>query len=226
MQESDDRHALSRRALLAGGAGVAGLVAGAGLIGRNQTASAASSTAGIHTDIATASDVFLQFIPGKPGPENPVGESRDKAFAQWIEVPSFSFEVENPTTIGSSTSGAGAGKAKFDRFVFTRPIDNASPQLFKAMVTGAHFQEAKLVLRKAGAGSSNPYLLFTFGTVFVSDIQWSGGNKGDTPQEQVTFLYGQLAVEYHIQNPNGTLGGANSAGWDQLKNGKWTPPTP
>jgi hypothetical protein len=37
-----------------------------------------------------------------------------------FEIKDFSFGVENPTTIGSATSGAGAGKAKFNEFEITK----------------------------------------------------------------------------------------------------------
>ncbi len=33
-----------------------------------------------------------------------------------VEVNDFGFGVENPTTIGSATGGAGAGKIKFNEF--------------------------------------------------------------------------------------------------------------
>ena len=41
------------------------------------------------------------------------------------------FTVENPTTIGSSSGGAGAGKAVLQPFTFTKTVDTASPSFFK-----------------------------------------------------------------------------------------------
>lgn len=41
------------------------------------------------------------------------------------------FTVENPTTIGSSGGGAGAGKVKFGEFTVTKTLDTASPGFFK-----------------------------------------------------------------------------------------------
>jgi hypothetical protein len=35
--------------------------------------------------------------------------------------------IENPTTIGSGTSGAGAGKIKFNEFQITKTTDKSSP---------------------------------------------------------------------------------------------------
>jgi hypothetical protein len=38
-----------------------------------------------------------------------------------------SFNIENPTTIGSATGGAGAGKIKFNEVTIKKPTDSASP---------------------------------------------------------------------------------------------------
>jgi hypothetical protein len=47
-----------------------------------------------------------------------------------FEIKDFSFGVENPTTIGSATGGAGAGKIKFNEFSITKTTDSASPNFF------------------------------------------------------------------------------------------------
>jgi hypothetical protein len=43
-------------------------------------------------------------------PPKIVGESVDKTHPNTIAVTAFSFGIENPTTIGSASGGAGAGK--------------------------------------------------------------------------------------------------------------------
>ena len=54
------------------------------------------------------------------------GGSGPRAF----EIKDFSFGIENPTTIGSATGGAGAGKIKFNEFLITKTTDKASPNFF------------------------------------------------------------------------------------------------
>ena len=71
-----------------------------------------------------------------------------------IVVDSFSFGVENPTTIGSATGGAGAGKIKFNEFQIKKTIDNASPVLFKQAAAGASLQEGRPDAPKAGRARS------------------------------------------------------------------------
>src|SRR5437588_9037878 len=86
-----------------------------------------------------------------------------------FEIKDFSFGVENPTTIGSATGGAGAGKVKFNEFTIKKTTDKATPLFFRVSATGDHFPTATLYIRKAGPNapvSSTPFLIYKFGTVF------------------------------------------------------------
>jgi len=58
-------------------------------------------------------DYFLK-IDGLPG------SSTDEKHKDEHEISDFSFGVENPTTIGSATGGAGAGKIKFNEFTIKK----------------------------------------------------------------------------------------------------------
>jgi len=179
-----------------------------------------------------ACDNFLIFGPWtKGGPNVPekiaaaggasvevFGETQDKEFVNALEIKEFSFGVENPTTIGSMSAGAGAGKAKFNEFNVKKAVDLASPQLFVASGLGCHFQEVNLVIRKAG-GQKVPYLIYKFKMVFVTKVEWSGGAGEDAPDEDVTFVYGAMSVNYQQQNSQGQpVGAASECAWSQVTN--------
>lgn len=146
---------------------------------------------------------------------SPAGPAAGGAF----EIKDFSFGVENATTIGSATGGAGSGKVKFNEFTIKRTIDKASPVFFKNCASGAHYKTVVLQMRRAGA--TTPFLTYTFDTVFTTKINWSGpGDEG--PTEAITFVYGKLAVAYAA--PAGSPpGSAVQAGWDQISNRNWLP---
>jgi type VI secretion system secreted protein Hcp len=131
---------------------------------------------------------------------------------QAIDVESYSWSVENPTTIGSATSGAGAGKAKFNEFTITKKIDEASPLLFKQMSTGTHSPTATLKLYKAAESKGGAYVTYTFKTMFISKIDHSGGAP-EQPQEQVTFVYGAVTLD-----AAGPTGKSAKFGWNQILN--------
>src|SRR5207244_3640932 len=146
-----------------------------------------------------AVDAFIYFAsPGESLPRSqapaPAAMRSNPAF----EIKDFSFSVENPTTIGSATSGAGAGKIKFSEFTIKKTTDSASPAFFKNCCAGAHYQKVTIEMRKAGgdpASAGKPFLQFKFDTVFTTKIDWSGpGDEG--PEESITFVYGKLGVNY------------------------------
>ncbi len=132
--------------------------------------------------------------------------------APTFEIKDWSFGVENPTTIGSATGGAGAGKVKFNEFTIKKTVDAASPALFKACASGVHYKTVTLTVRKAGATS--PYLTYTFGTVFISAVNFASPVPGDPqPMDAITMVYGTLTV---TEAP--TSGSPVTAGWDQITN--------
>jgi len=173
-----------------------------------------------------AVDAFIWFeAPGVS--QAPEGETKDSVYKpkKAFEIKDFSFGVENPTTIGSATGGAGAGKIKFNEFTIKKPTDSASPLFFKNCCVGAHYKTVTISMRKSGGAadvSGKEFVQFKFDTVFTTKIDWSGpGDEG--PEETITFVYGKLGVRYTSQNTSedgapGTMGAKAVAGWDQVQN--------
>jgi type VI secretion system secreted protein Hcp len=161
--------------------------------------------------------MFLQFSApvGAPGISTPVGESTNTAHQKWVEVAGFQFGVDNPTTIGSATSGAGAGKAKFAEFQISKKVDASSPSLFTICATGAHFPTVTLAISRAGS-TQGDFLTYEFHTVIVTSIAWASDDPA--PTETVTFAYGALGVDYHTQDSTGKLGTGEIATWNQITN--------
>jgi type VI secretion system secreted protein Hcp len=181
-----------------------------------------------------AVDAFIWFNDPGVG-KAPEGETTDSVYRKdtgtdataktngAFEIKDFSFSIENPTTIGSGTMGAGAGKAKFNEFEITRTTDKSSPIFFKNCVSGVHYKTVTLAMRKAGAEagkSGAEFLRYVFGVVFTTGIDWSGpGDEG--PEEKIKFVFGALQVKYIIQKATGEQDLAappNIATWSQMNN--------
>src|SRR6266850_262113 len=111
------------------------------------------------------------------------GESTDLQHKDEFEIKDFSFDVENPTTIGSATGGAGAGKVRFSEFHITKSTDKASPTLFLKCATGSHIKSAVLSVRKAGGeGRQNDdFLKLTLSDVLVSSYSLAGRTPPPPP---------------------------------------------
>ncbi len=175
-----------------------------------------------------ANDNFLSFTTTATSPYGSikvVGESQDPTHMGAIEIAAFAFGIENPTTIGSTSSGAGAGKAKFDEIDITKSVDTASPALFEAAAAGVHFPQMLLKIRKTGVANQPDYLIYDFREVFVTKIEWTGGGGGEVTEEMVTLAYGALQISYAPQNANGAYGKPQLGQWSQITDTP-TLPTP
>jgi type VI protein secretion system component Hcp len=139
-----------------------------------------------------------------------------------FEIEDYSFDIEQILSIGSQSSGSGAGKVTFNPFSITRKIDCSSPMFFSMACSGTPFAQVGLGLRKsAGASSSGGtsglmYLAFTFALVAVKTLAWA--HDDEAPKETVTFEYGGLNIDYWQQAPDGSLVHAPQKGWNRVKN--------
>jgi type VI secretion system secreted protein Hcp len=179
-----------------------------------------------------AADIFMVIPKPLVGTLSPVPLSadpvQDSYFSQIyggsaaavVELRSFSLSAENPTTVGSSTSGAGAGKVKFNNLQVEKNVDRLSASLFVASAMNAHFPTVQIFVRKAGGASTSgkPYLAYELSTVFISRIDWSGGGGDEAPVEQLEFAYGGLVVGYYPQQPDGSTGKLLGLGWSVITN--------
>ena len=167
-----------------------------------------------------AVEAFIHFEKAGAAMADVKGESRDPLFKNYFELKDFSFGVENKATIGSGTSGAGGGKIQFNEFTIKKITDVASPFFFNNCAAGAHYKLVTLAIRKAGgdgARAGTPYVVFSFGTVFCTKIDWTGpGDQG--PEESITFAYGALDVAYAQQKPDGSLEPLKNTSWNQMTN--------
>ena len=125
---------------------------------------------------------------------------------------SYSFSA---ASIGSQSSGAGAGKVTFNPFSITRKIDKASPTLLRACVTGRHLKKVTLKLLPAvQKGTAVPLSVIVLADVIISEISEAGNVHGGIPLEEIVFLYRAfqftvdgVSFEYDLETGKNILGG-------------------
>ncbi len=170
-----------------------------------------------------AFDAFLVFSGHGAGAAEIEGETSDEEMKDQkaFEVMEFNFDIENTLNIGSASGGAGAGKVTFNEFNIKKRTDKASPYLFLNCCNGGHFNDVYLLLRKAGvdkAKSGGNYLKFSLKLVAVKKIGWSGATGDDVCEEEVTFEYGAIKLQYWWQDSTGKLDGPKETEWSRIKN--------
>jgi type VI secretion system secreted protein Hcp len=182
---------------------------------------AAGTALAIAPSAHAATDYFMRIDPG-PGNTKITGESMDKQFQGWTQIKSFNTAVENLTTIGSATGGAGAGKAKFDELTIEKNVDSTSPQIFQALAQGQHFNGIEIVARKAGgttaAMAASVPTRYYFSLAYPTKDEQSGDAGDDTPQEKLTFNYGAFTQKYVPQTATGAAKPAIFGKWSQISN--------
>jgi len=146
------------------------------------------------------------------------GESKADKMKDTIDLQSFKWGANNPTTMGKG-GGAAGGKVALSSFNFRKRTDVASPKLFEACCNGTHIKEATLTLRKAGGKEALNYLEYKFSDLFIDSVQWEGAQGGDeTPMEAVSFAFAKVQITYTEQTAQGAGSGKVMGSWDQVAN--------
>lgn len=126
------------------------------------------------------------------------GESTDKNHLGWIEIDSFSWGVENSSSVGPS--GGGAGKPSASDFNFLAPTSKASPKIMLACATGQHLSSAMLSCRKAGGPNQVEFLKITLTDCLISSYQTGGAGGGDetVPEDSTSIAFQKIDFLYTV----------------------------
>lgn len=169
-----------------------------------------------------AFDAFLKFSGEGVAAQKITGETMDATMKGYTEISEFSFGIENKLNLGSSSGGAGAGKASFKQFNIKKQTDSASPALVLTCCLGGHYDTVELALRKSGAmagKSGGIFLTYTFKMVAIASVDWSGASGDDVCSEGVVFEYGAIKMNYKKQDSTGKLEqGGSETMWSVVKN--------
>jgi type VI secretion system secreted protein Hcp len=154
-----------------------------------------------------AGDMFIKFEGGQTEVK---GEATAEGHEDWLDIESFSWGVSQVGTFGTGTGG-GAGKAHGQDVVISKKVDKATPNLFKCIVTGNHFDKATIEVRKAG-GEQIVYYQIVLEHAFVTSLNNSGG--GDLISESFSLNYSKFGITYYPQAEAGSQEGAIEAEYD------------
>jgi len=150
------------------------------------------------------------------------GECLDSGHEGWIEVLSYNWGVDQPTSTSVSSAGSlSAQRADFKPFRVTKALDKASPKLALGAASGEHFPSAILQLCRAG-GDKQLYMEYKLTDVIISSFYPGGQGTSETlPTEDVAFNYGKIEWKYVQTKVAGGQGSGNvAAGWDLKTNKK------
>jgi len=161
-----------------------------------------------------AFDAFLK-IDGIPG------ESTDDKHKDWIEILSYDFGMDQPSSATDSSAGGGTTeRVDLDDFKIVKHLDKASTKLYETCCTGKHIANVTLELCRAG-GDKVKYLEVKMENVVISKAKSGGMSEGEDgfPTENVDFNFAKVKWTYTQQKRADGSGGGNVAGgWDLTAN--------
>ncbi len=146
-----------------------------------------------------------------------------KAIQDPTQLTSFSDDIEQTGTIGSQSSGAGAGgtgKVTFNPLSVTFPVNGLAPILFEACAAGTRYDEVRILLRKTAetVTAATPFLEYGFKVVIVKTVAWSADSGDEAVTMTVTFEYGAMQVSYAATTTTGNQGPYDTQSWSALTN--------
>ena len=130
-----------------------------------------------------------------------------------FQITDFNFDISNLINIGSESTGAGAGKAKFTPLTIDLALTSGLTALLKDAITGKRIDSIELQGVTGTAGKLSTVYDLKLGDVFVTDIK-----DLSTGQDQLAFSYGEISLTTRAQNANGSLGSPTTVSWDLLTN--------
>jgi type VI secretion system secreted protein Hcp len=146
------------------------------------------------------------------------GESKDKVHTKEIDVLSWSWGMSNSGSAHVG-GGAGAGKVNVQDLSFTKWVDKASPKLMLACCNGKHYDQATLIVRKAGEKPVE-YIKIKLTTVMITAVSTGGSGGEDRLTENVVLNFGKVNYDYLPQDDKGAAGTAIPMSWDIAANEK------
>lgn len=147
------------------------------------------------------------------------GESKDQKHKNEIDVQSFSYGVQQSTSVATG-GGLTAGKSTLNAFSFNQTYHKGSIPLFVAAATGKHIDEVVFTARKSAGDDQLEYLTVTFKHCLVTSVQVSGGTENEIPGETVEIMFSEVKFKYKEQNEKGGVLSEVEGGYDQKTNKK------
>jgi type VI secretion system secreted protein Hcp len=209
VSEFEDSSGASRRDVLKSGAlGVGALAAVVGVSGLNATSASAAPMAA--AALPSGTDNYFLKLDGV------AGDSTDAKHKGEIQLLSFSWGASNPSSIGSATGGAGAGKVSLSDFSFTAKSSKASPLLFLNAATGRRLKTGLITVAHRNRGGQ-AYIKIELTDVLVSSYE-QGAGGGSAPVDAASLRFAKIAYSFYPQAPDGSLGTPVTGGWDLTTN--------
>jgi type VI secretion system secreted protein Hcp len=170
-------------------------------------------------------DIYIKFGTPYKG-KNIVGESRDGGLganathgAGWFEVSSWSHMIRQPKSATASTAGGHTSeRCEHGEMMFTKDLDNVSPQLWEACSAGTLYETVDIhFMRSNGTEDRVMYLKISLKKVLISQVVPAVDSEG-LPTETFGLKYSAVQWTYTKQKMDGSSQAGVTAMWSLATN--------
>jgi type VI secretion system secreted protein Hcp len=144
------------------------------------------------------------------------GESQDKTHKDTIDVLAWSWGMSQSGSFHTG-GGGGAGKANFQDISITKYVDQSSAELMKYCANGDHFEEATLIVRKAGK-TPLEYIKILMKKVMITSVSTGGSGGEDKLTENISLNFAEVKYSYQKQKDDGSGDAAKDFPWNIAEN--------
>ncbi|MFW9855046.1 MAG: Hcp family type VI secretion system effector [Candidatus Thorarchaeota archaeon] len=155
----------------------------------------------LNSPTSLASDMFLHI-------EGIDGESKDANHQNWIEVLSYSHNIQGSYDV---STGRATGVVKHSPLRITKTVDKATPIITQKCAIGASIPAVTLEFWSGGS-SSHKFLMIELQNVIITSVQ-SYGLVDDHPTETISFNYEKIQWTYTEYDSAGNPMGDVVSGW-------------
>jgi type VI secretion system secreted protein Hcp len=142
-------------------------------------------------------DMFLK-LP------NVAGEAADSEHQNQIEVVSWSWGMQSPTSVAT---GLASGRTSYTELHIVKRVDQATPTLMTLLKNNKLLDTGTLTVRKAGK-TPLEYFTIELTKVRITSIQTSSENADLV--ERVSLGFNKVKVTYTPQDATGAKGGGGN----------------
>ena len=141
------------------------------------------------------------------------GESLDENHEKWIELESFSWDVNNQANFAKGQGGQ-ATQSEIHGISVTKICDKSSVILWKNCTTGKHILNGKIRCLKLDGEKRVEYLRIDLTDIMVKSIKWNGVGNESVMKEDVELVFAEFHQEYVLQSDVGDPQGAVPFGFN------------
>jgi len=145
------------------------------------------------------------------------GESKNSKHSNWIDLQSFHWGANQPSTMAKG-GGGGAGQVSFHDCTAVASVDKAYPTLLIKCAGGDHISKVEIAGAKAG-GDEMEYFKITLEDVIVTSVDVTGA-VGAEVMANYSFQSAKVKSEYSVQTDKGGKGATSTFGWNIKENKK------